>query len=439
MALLERLERRKQTESEANERQDKNDAYVEIKAKAHLEVIRILNSQNVTEYPEETVQRVIEEALETVAGDINRPERAKIASELYNDVMGYGPLETLLHDRSITEIMVNGPYDIYIERAGKVESSSITFRDTAHVNNIIDRIVTMVGRHIDEANPMVDARLKDGSRVNIIIPPLSLNGPVITIRKFSKIPLTDQDLLGFGTISPKMMAFLEACVKAKLNIIVSGGTGGGKTTLLNILSGYIPHDERIITIEDAAELQLRQEHVVKLESRPANTEGKGRITIRDLVRNALRMRPDRIIVGEVRSGEALDMLQAMNTGHDGSLTTAHANSPRDALSRVETMTLMSGMDLPVRAIREQISSAIDIVVHQQRMRDGNRKVTNITEVLKMESDVITLQDIFVCESAGIIEGSEKLRTRFKATGIVPRCIEKFKANGIYYSDDWFRD
>lgn len=442
MALLERLERRKLTGQAENDKLEtikQRDQYLGIKQKAHLEVIRMLNNRNLEGQREETVLEVINEALETVAADVNRPERAKIAGELYNDVMGYGPLEDLLNDRSITEIMVNGANDIYVERSGKLENSNVSFRDETHVYNIIDRIVSSVGRHVDEANPMVDARLKDGSRVNIIIPPLALNGPVITIRKFSKIPLTDQDLLGFGTISPKMMAFLEACVQSRLNIIVSGGTGSGKTTLLNILSGYIPHDERIITIEDAAELQLKQDHVVTLESRPANTEGKGQITIRDLVRNALRMRPDRIIVGEVRSGEALDMLQAMNTGHDGSLTTVHSNAPRDSLSRIETMTLMSGMDLPIRAIREQISSAIDLIVHQERMRDGSRKVTNITEVLKMESDIITLQDIFVCKSSGRMENSDKLRTHFRATGIVPQCIEKFKDNGIYYSDDWFKD
>ena len=442
MALLERLEKHKQSEQSENDRAERvkqTNTHRGIKEKAHHEVVRVLDRRNLADQSEETVKRVIDEVLESVAGDVNRTERGKIAYDLYNDVMGYGPLENLLNDKDITEIMVNGPYNIYIERAGKIETSDVSFTDNEHVFNIIDRIVSSIGRHIDEANPMVDARLKDGSRVNIIIPPLSLIGPVITIRKFSKIPLTDQDLLGFGSANAKMLTFMEACVRGRLNIIVSGGTGSGKTTLLNILSGYIPHDERIVTIEDAAELQLKQDHVVTLESRPANTEGKGQINIRDLVRNALRMRPDRIIVGEVRSGEALDMLQAMNTGHDGSLTTAHANSPRDALSRIETMTLMSGLDLPIRAIREQISSAINIIVHQQRMRDGSRKITNITEVLGMEGDIITLQDIFVCDRAGLLEGSDKLKTRFRATGIVPRCVEAFKDNGIYYSEDWFRD
>ena len=442
MTLLERLERSRsdgQPKTENNEKGKQPDAYRAVKQRAHAEVIHMLDRRNMEDQSDETVRHAIDEVLETIAAEMNRPERSKIAGELYNDVMGYGPLETLLNDRDVTEIMVNGPYSVYVERDGKIEDSNVTFRDAEHVFNIIDRIVSSIGRHIDEANPMVDARLKDGSRVNIIIPPLSLVGPVITVRKFSKIPLTDQDLLRFGSASGKMLDFMQACVKGRLNVIVSGGTGSGKTTLLNILSGYIPHDERIITIEDAAELQLKQDHVVTLESRPPNTEGKGHITIRDLVRNALRMRPDRIIVGEVRSGEALDMLQAMNTGHDGSLTTAHANSPRDVLSRVETMALMSGMELPVRAIREQISSAIDIIVHQRRMRDGSRKITNVTEVLGMEGDIITLQDIFVCDRAGLMENSDKLRTRFRATGIVPRCLDKFRDNGIHYSEDWFAE
>ncbi len=443
MALLERLEKRKTTELFDGDKPDKSrqmEISKSIRDKAHHEVIRELDKHHLQkETAEESVKNVIDDVLEIVAGDMNRPERVRIADELFNDVMGYGPLENLLNDPDITEIMVNGPYNIYIEKAGKIEPCKVLFRDTEHLRNIIDRVVSLVGRHIDEATPMVDARLKDGSRVNIIIPPLSLIGPVITIRKFSRVPLTDQDLLGYGSASHKMISFLEACVKGRLNIIISGGTGSGKTTLLNILSGYIPHDERIITIEDAAELQLKQEHVITLESRPPNVEGVGQITIRDLVRNALRMRPDRIVVGEVRSGEALDMLQAMNTGHDGSLTTAHANSPRDTLSRVETMTLMSGMDLPVRAIREQISSAIDIIVYQQRMKDGSRKITNITEVLGMEGDVITLQDIFVCEKAGTLDGSDRVKTKFRATGIVPRCVETFKENGIRYSEDWCRD
>jgi pilus assembly protein CpaF len=441
MALLERLERSKQLErsdGHAREKSGKPGLYRSIKDRAHHEVIRILDRQNLDEGGEESVRRIIDEVLDFVADGLNRAERQKIGAELYNDVMGYGPLETLLNDKDVTEIMVNGPNDIYIEVEGKIRAcEDVEFRDTEHMLNVIDRIVSSVGRHVDEATPMVDARLSDGSRVNIIIPPLSLVGPVITVRKFSKTPLGAQDLLSFGSCTPKMLAFMEACVKARLNIVVSGGTGSGKTTLLNVLSGFIPNDERIITIEDAAELQLRQNHVVTLESRPPNVENKGQITIRDLVRNALRMRPDRIIVGEVRSGEALDMLQAMNTGHDGSITTAHANTPRDTLSRLETMSLMSGMELPVKAIREQIAAAIDIIVQQSRMRDGSRKITNITEVVGMEGDVITLQDIFVCERGGLIEGSGKLKTRFRATGIKPHCVEKFAENGIPYNDDWF--
>ena len=444
MSLLKRLEKQKTNLQNDNEQIDNLklqtvDVYQDIKAKVHHEVIEVLNRRDLEENNEGSVRKVIEEALEFVAIGYNRTERSKIASELYNDVMGYGPLEDLLNDPSITEIMVNGPYNVYIEKSGKLELSSVTFRDADHVLNIIDRIVSSIGRHIDEASPMVDARLQDGSRVNVIIPPLSLVGPVITIRKFSKKPITAQELLRFGSVSPKMLAFLEVCVKGRLNIIVAGGTGSGKTTLLNVLSAFIPEDERIVTIEDAAELQLRQKHVITLESRPASLEGKGQIAIRDLVRNSLRMRPDRIIVGEVRSGETLDMLQAMNTGHDGSLTTTHANTPRDTISRIETMVLMSGMDLPIKAIREQVCSAIDIIVQQSRMRDGSRKITNITEVLGMEGDTIILQDIFYCEREGLAEGSDKLKTRFRSSGIRPYCVEKLKDNGMYVKDDWFRD
>jgi pilus assembly protein CpaF len=444
MTLLERLERQKTSIKAENEQVEKTpqktvDVYRDVKAKIHKEVIEVLNRRNLSDNKTDLIKQVIDDSIEAIATDVSRPERNKIAAELYNDVIGYGPLEDLLNDPSVSEIMVNGPYTIYIEKRGKLELSPVVFRDTEHVLNIIDRIVSPLGRHIDEASPMVDARLSDGSRVNVIIPPLSLVGPVITIRKFSKEPITAKDLLGFGSLSPRMLAFLEACIKGKLNVIVAGGTGSGKTTLLNVLSSFIPDDERIVTIEDAAELQLRQQHVITLESRMANLEGKGQITIRDLVRNALRMRPDRIIVGEVRSGETLDMLQAMNTGHDGSLTTAHANTPRDTISRIETMVLMSGMELPVRAIREQVSSAIDVIIQQSRMRDGSRKITNITEVLGMENDIITLQDIFVCEREASVDSPEKFKTRFKATGIRPKFLEKLKNNGIHINDDWFRD
>jgi pilus assembly protein CpaF len=335
----------------------------------------------------------------------------------------------------ITEVMVNGPQQVYIEREGRLELTNVTFQNDEHVMKIIQRIIAPIGRRVDESSPMVDARLADGSRVNAIIPPLSLVGPVITIRKFSAQPLTVEDLVRFGTATPEMFEFLEACVKARLNIFVSGGTGSGKTTMLNILSSFIPDDERIVTIEDAAELQLRQEHVVTLESRPANIEGKGAIPIRELVRNSLRMRPDRIVVGECRSAEALDMLQAMNTGHDGSMSTGHANTPRDMLSRLETMVLMAGMDLPLKAIREQIASAVDLIVHQNRLKDGTRKITNITEVQGMEGDVIVMQDIFVFEQTGVVEG--KIQGKLRPTGIRPKFVEKFEVAGIHLPPNVF--
>lgn len=360
---------------------------------------------------------------------LSRSERQRLFEQIVAEILGYGPLEPLLRDETITEIMVNGPKKIFVERSGKIEPVNITFESDEHLMRIIDRIVSPLGRRIDESSPMVDARLPDGSRVNAIIPPLALNGPTLTIRKFSRKPLTVEDLIRFGSITPEAVEFLKACVVARLNIIVSGGTGSGKTTLLNILSGFIPADERIITIENAAELQLRQEHVVTLESRPPNIEGKGEVTIRDLVINSLRMRPDRIVVGECRGGEALDMLQAMNTGHDGSLTTLHANSPRDALARLETMCLMAGMDLPVRAIREQIASAVDLIIHQERMRDGSRKVVQITEVQGMEGDVIVLSDIFQFEQQGIENG--RVIGRLKPTGIRPKFIERIEAANIH--------
>jgi pilus assembly protein CpaF len=325
--------------------------------------------------------------------------------------------------------MVNGPRQVYIERSGKLELTNVVFQNDDHVMRIIDRIIAPIGRRIDESSPMVDARLTDGSRVNAIIPPLSLIGPVITIRKFSASPFTVDDLIRFGTSTPEMFDFLRACVEARLNVFVSGGTGSGKTTTLNVLSSFIPNDERIITVEDAAELQLRQEHVVTLESRPANIEGRGAVPIRELVRNCLRMRPDRIIVGECRGGEALDMLQAMNTGHDGSMSTGHANSPRDMLARLETMVLMAGVDLPLRAIREQVSSAVDLIVHQSRLKDGTRRIVNITEVQGMEGDVIVMQDVFVFEQTGVVEG--KIQGRLRPTGIRPKFVEKFEVMGIH--------
>jgi len=385
------------------------------------------------------VRRQIEELFGKIADEeglaLTRAERVRMLEQITDEILGLGPMEPLLRDETVTEVMVNGPQQVYIEREGRLELTNVTFQNDEHVMKIIQRIIAPIGRRIDESSPMVDARLADGSRVNAIIPPLSLVGPVITIRKFSATPFTVEDLIRFGTATPDMFEFLEACVKARLNIFVSGGTGSGKTTMLNILSSFIPDDERIVTIEDAAELQLRQEHVVTLEARPSNIEGKGAIPIRELVRNALRMRPDRIVVGECRSGEALDMLQAMNTGHDGSMSTGHANTPRDMLSRLETMVLMAGMDLPLRAIREQIASAVDLIVHQNRLKDGSRKITNITEVQGMEGDVVVMQDIFVFEQTGVTEG--KIQGKLKPTGIRPKFVEKFEVAGIHLPPNVF--
>ena len=385
---------------------------------------------------ESIIDAYCKRALDADPFAIPRGEKARLIADIRDEMLGLGPIEPLLQDDSITEIMVNGPKKVFVERLGKLELTDVQFHDNAHVMNIAERILTPLGRRIDESSPLVDARLEDGSRVNIIIPPLSLTGPTITIRKFSKKPLTVDNLIAFGTIDEKMAEFLRACVKARINILVSGGTGSGKTTTLNVISSFIPERERIVTIEDAAELRLQQENVVTLESRPANIEGEGQITIRDLVRNALRMRPDRIIVGEVRSGEALDMLQAMNTGHDGSLTTAHANSPRDALSRLEAMVLMSGLELPVRAIREQISSAIDLIIQQSRMRDGSRKITHVTEVQHMEGNTITMQDIFCYQQQGYDENGKAIG-HYASTGLKPNFLEKFVMNGVELPEDFF--
>ncbi len=380
----------------------------------------------------EEVRRTIQDLFEQILAEENivlsRPERARLFEQIAAEILGFGPLQPLLEDDTITEIMVNGPKNVYVERKGKLHRVPVTFENNDHVMRIIDRIVAPLGRRIDESSPYVDARLQDGSRVNAVIPPISLVGPTLTIRKFSRNPITVEQLIQFGSISAEAVQFLKACVEARLNILISGGTGSGKTTLLNVMSSFIPGDERILTIENAAELQLRQEHVVTLESRPPNIEGRGEITIRDLVINALRMRPERIIVGECRGGETLDMLQAMNTGHDGSMTTAHANSPRDAIARVETMCLMAGMDLPVRAIREQVASAVDLICQQERMRDGTRKVTYVTEVSGMEGDVITMTDIFVFEQTGMENG--KINGRLRPTGLRPKFMEKIEAAGI---------
>lgn len=363
-------------------------------------------------------------------------DRERLVDELISEIMGLGPIEPFLQDPSVNEVMVNGPDSIYIERSGHLIKTETRFRNAEHLMHIIDRIVSAVGRRVDESSPMVDARLLDGSRVNVIIPPLSLIGPCLTIRKFSRDVLTVDKMIEFGSFDERMAQFLEACVRGRLNIVVSGGTGSGKTTLLNVLSSYVPESERIVTLEDSAELQLHQDNLVTLETRPANIEGEGEISMRDLVRNALRMRPDRIIVGEVRTGEALDMLQAMNTGHDGSMTTAHANSPRDLLSRLETMVLMSGMELPLRAIRSQIASAVDIVVQIARMRDGSRKIINISEITGMEGDIITMQDLFRFEQQGT-DSDGRLRGEFVSEGLRPMCSEKLELNGIHLPMDLF--
>ena len=360
----------------------------------------------------------------------------RILQEVYDEVNGYGPIQPLIEDHTLTEIMVNGPNQVYVERDGKLFLTDIKFRDDAHVLRITDRIVTPLGRRIDEASPMVDARLPDGSRVNAIIPPLSLVGPCLNIRKFARIPFTSKDLIRFQTVTPPMLALLKACVIGRLNLVISGGTGSGKTTTLKLLSSFIPESERIVTIEDAAELRLEQEHVVRVESRPPNLEGKGEITIRMLVRNALRMRPERIIVGEVRGAEALDMLQAMNTGHDGSLSTAHTNSPRDTLARLETMVLMAGMNLPSRAIREQIASAMHLIIHQQRFSDGSRKITHISEIQGMEGDVIVLQDVFVFRQQGV-DKDGKVIGQHVATGLRSKFLPLLESKGIYLSPDIF--
>jgi pilus assembly protein CpaF len=407
------------------------DAYTDLKNRIQQKLIAELDpSMDVTKSSE--VRTTIQEMFETMLLQeqivLTRSEKKRLFEQIVAEILGYGPLEEYLSVEGITEIMVNGPKHIYIERQGRVQKVNATFEDDEHLMRIIERIVAPLGRRIDEGAPMVDARLPDGSRVNAIIPPISLIGPTLTIRIFAKIPLTVENLIEFGTITRESIEFLKASVIARVNILISGGTGSGKTTTLNILSGFIPDGERIVTIENAAELQLRQEHVVTLESRPPNIEGRGEVNIRDLVVNSLRMRPDRIIVGEVRAGEALDMLQAMNTGHEGSMTTLHANSPRDMLSRLETMVLMAGMDLPHRAIREQIASAVDLVVHQDRMRDGTRKITSISEVQGMEGDVITMSELYRFEQTGFENG--KVIGRLRPTGLRPKFMYKIQEAGI---------
>ena len=401
----------------------------ELKSRLHKQILDDVKESDI----EEIIPKIDAMAIEIIKEDESfrgKIDRKKVVDELINDLTGFGPINPLLADPDVTEVMVNGPSQVFIERNGKLELTDVQFRDDEHVMNIIEKIVAPIGRRIDESSPMVDARLPDGSRVNAIIPPLSLIGPTVTIRKFSQDPFGIDDLINFGTLTEEMATFIEACVKARLNIFISGGTGSGKTTTLNVLSSFIPNDERIVTIEDSAELQLGQDHIVSLESRPPNIEGKGGISIRDLVRNSLRMRPDRIVIGEVRGGEALDMLQAMNTGHDGSLATGHSNSPRDMISRLETMVLLAGVDLPVRAIREQIAGAIDVIIQQSRLKDGSRKIVKITEVQGLEGDVIVLQDIFTFKQEGV-NSNGKIIGKLIPTGVRPKFYERLESSGLH--------
>ncbi len=404
-----------------------------LKSHIHGKLVEKLDLTRVSELEGDSLRReirvVVEHLCDTENPLLNRSERERLVEEVLDEAFGFGPLELLLKEDGIADIMINGQRDVFIEKAGRIQRSEVTFRDNDHLMQILDRIVSRVGRRIDETSPMVDARLPDGSRLNAIIPPLALDGPSLTIRRFGSNPLTLEDLLKFGAFTPEMVMFLEGAMKARMNMVISGGTGSGKTTLLNTLSSFISNENRIITIEDAAELQLQQEHVLRLETRPANIEGKGRITATDLVRNALRMRPDRIIIGECRGGETLDMLQAMNTGHDGSLTTVHANNPRDAISRIETLVNMSGFELPMSAIRKQIASAVHMIVQASRMQGGARKVTYITEVVGMEGDVIVMQDIFRFVQDGVNDQG-KAFGHFESTGVRPRCMDVLESHGI---------
>jgi pilus assembly protein CpaF len=418
-------------------------ALEEMRQKMHQHVISELGPTLYDQQVSETeLRRQVHELLHTALGQeraaLTSVERTRLIQDVSDDVLGYGPIERFLKDPTVTEVMVNGPNNVYIERSGRLETTKVAFADETHLRRIIDKIVSQVGRRIDEATPMVDARLPDGSRVNVVIPPLAIGGPFMTVRKFSADPYTVDDLITFGTLSAQVARFVDACVRGRLNVVISGGTGTGKTTLLNVLSSFIPDDERIVTIEDAKELQLQQQHVLPLEARPANIEGRGEVRIRDLVRNSLRMRPDRIVVGEVRGAETLDMLQAMNTGHEGSITTVHANTPRDALARIETMTLMAGMELPIRAIREQMSSALDVVIHLARLRDGSRRVTHISEVCNMEGEVITLQDLYLFDYGMGIDDDGRSLGELKSTGIRPHFAERLGDHGIVLEPELFR-
>ena len=439
MSLADRLDQARRSHEPDSAPQHSNvrplDPFSKVKESVHQGLIESLGPQLYDPHLQQSdLEQRVRLTLQTVLDAENTPlstsDRTRISQEVADEILGHGPLEPLLRDPEITEIMVNGPHQIYIERSGKIFPVATSFTNDAHLRRTIDKIVGRVGRRIDEAQPMVDARLADGSRVNAVIAPIALDGSMLTIRKFSSDPFTDRDLIAFGTFTPQVRDVLEACVRGRLNIVISGGTGSGKTTLLNVMSSYIPDDERIVTIEDVAELQLRQRHVLRLESRPANIEGKGEIAIRELVRNSLRMRPDRIVVGEVRDGAALDMLQAMNTGHDGSITTVHANTPRDSLSRLETMVLMAGVDLPVRAIRDQVAGAIDLIVQQARLKDGTRRVVAITEVAGMEGDVITLQDLFTFDYSAGRDANGRFLGTLRPTGLRPKFSQHLSDLGV---------
>ncbi|HET9261069.1 MAG TPA: CpaF family protein [Acidimicrobiia bacterium] len=441
-SLSERVAAARQTDV-ADTSLNRTDAMSELRGRLHFKVVEELGPTLYDRGMSDAelrlrVLEMLEWAVDQEQGlPLTSADRRALLNEIASDVLGYGPIDPLLNDPDITEVMANGPYDIYYEKSGRILKSDVKFVDEVHLRRIIDKIVGQIGRRVDEATPMVDARLPDGSRVNAIIHPLAIGGPYLTIRKFAVDPYQEADLITFGTLTQRVADFLRACVRGRLNVLISGGTGSGKTTTLNVVSAYIPNDERIITVEDAAELQLHQEHVLTLESRPANIEGQGAVAIRDLVRNTLRMRPDRIVVGEVRDAAALDMLQAMNTGHDGSLTTVHSNSPRDTLSRIETMVLVAGFDLPVRAIREQIASAVDLIVHVARLKDGTRRVTHVTEVEGMEGEIITLQDLFLFDYGMGVDDDGRYKGRLKATGIRPTFSEDLENQGIRLPADLF--
>jgi pilus assembly protein CpaF len=415
-------------------------ARYELKTRVHRQLIERLDLARLTSLPPDVVQqqirRIVEDMLVNDDTPLSRQEREQLVVEVQHETFGLGPIEPLMQDPTVSDILVNGPHDVYVERRGKLQKTNAIFRDDAHLMQVIERIVSMVGRRVDESSPMVDARLKDGSRVNAIIPPLALDGPVLSIRRFAVDPFKMADLLAFGTLTEQLAEVLKGAVQARLNILISGGTGAGKTTMLNVMSNYIPPSERIVTIEDSAELQLQQEHVVRLETRPPNIEGAGSVTARDLVRNSLRMRPDRILVGEIRGAEVLDMLQAMNTGHDGSMSTVHANSTRDALSRVETMVLMSGLSLPMRAMRDYVASALDLVIQLARLSDGTRRLVRVTEIVGMEEDVVTTQDIFVFEQQGV-DKDGRVRGFHRATGVRPRFSDRLERAGVHLSQDLF--